>query len=199
MALIKQFQTFRANLAGYAEIEFAEFREKVVPLKPARAWSEAQQAYVRQLMSASASYAIQQLCGVGHPAVVALIGAAALKPEPMTKAALETQVRALLQKCEAGAWPAGQYLTYINYLNNHEPLQKENLPPGIFAGRVKSSDPFADAYAVAGPAFRRIVCERFTDTAERLDAAHCAPPERPSLQCIEEEDEIEGSVKVFGS
>lgn len=193
MALIKQFQTFRVNLAGYADIEFAEFREKVAPLKTSRAWSEAQQAYARQLMSASASYAIQQLCGVGHPAAAALVGAAPLKPEPMTRAALETQVRALLQRCEAGAWPAGQYLTYINYLNNHEPPRRDSLPPGIVAGRVKSGDPFADAYAAAGPAFRRIVCERFTAAAERLDAAHCAPP--PRSQQHDDDDDEEGTVR----
>lgn len=186
MALIKQFQAFRANLAGYTDMEFPEFRARVLPLKAARAWSEAQQAYARQLASASAGYAIQQLCGAAHPAAAALLGDAPLKPEPMTRAVLETQLRALLLKAAAGAWPPGQYLTYLNYLNGYEPA----LP-------ARGADPFADAYAASGPAFRQVVYERFTAAADRLDAEAqrlSAPARREQPQVSDDDDEAEGTV-----
>lgn len=168
MALAKQYQSFRADLGGYAEVPISEFRERLAPLRRQKEWSSAEAEYVRDLALRGGAYALQQLFGPRHPAASAVLGSAALTPEPLSKPELEHHLAALMRCCATDGWPARRYEAYARYLAS-------DLAPADLAGRgAPAQDTFAGMYRGAGPSFRRIVEGHLAGAAERARTAESA-------------------------
>jgi hypothetical protein len=194
MSVIKQYRAFKADLCGFAEVPFDEFRKSVLPLRTKREWDEDMTEYATSLLNAGAGRAIQRLCGMKHPAAAKLLGEAELKADPMTKAELDEHMRALTKSCLAGGWPPERFVAFAMYLDSdmtpkqmaerdreaHRRRAEEAKASGSLWAQAKADseadagdaepaperDRFAEMYRVASPAFKRAVNEHLALAAE---------------------------------
>lgn len=183
--LVRQYQAFRANLAGYVEVPFADFRLRLAPLRGGADWPPEAAAYVAGLAAAGGGHALQALFGPRHRAAAAVLGEAPIAPAPMPRAELDAHMRALVRSCLAAGWPPERFAGYAAYLGSGmtpRQLADSDRPPpaALFAQAaaaaaasaedVPEADAFADAYRRAGPAYRRAVDDHFARAAERARA-----------------------------
>jgi len=182
MALIKQYQIFKVDLAGYCEIPFEEFRGKITPLRRKKSgWTAEEAAYVRSLADAGAGHALRAFFGERHPAAAEALGEAGLGPEPLTRAQLESHMRWMTKTLLAAGRTPERFVSYAGYLDSDlapghiegkESLRA--LAESLFSGgseddkmRVSlEKDGFAEKFRRAGPAYKRIVREHLALAAE---------------------------------
>ena len=180
MALIAQHKKFKANLLGYVDIGFDDFRSRVLPLCSRRAkWTAAQNEYIGGLVSQGAGYSLQQLFGLGHKPAAAVIGRARLSPEPMAKEELVDFLIMFLAKCHRlENWGAQQYIDLVGYLG-------DGLGDIPSAPAEIGVEQLAEMYRAAGPAFKRIVLVRLTGAASA------------ALDTVIEADSVEARTKRY--
>ncbi len=193
--LIPQYNKFKADLNGYAEVPFAEFRQKILPLRAKREPFDDEDAeYVQSLVNGGAGYALQRLFGEKHKAMTKQLGDKPLSPEPMSKADLIAHMKRLTKSCLTARWPPERFVAFAAYLDSTQTpkdLVKRDrekrreaaaalstIPEGSLkdeddwdAGEAPEGDQFAEMYRGAGPAFRRLVNEHLALAAEQAQTA----------------------------
>jgi hypothetical protein len=176
MSAVALYRAFKADLLGFTEVPFDEFRARVLPLRPRREWSPAMATYAEGLRAAGAGRALQRLCGLRHPAAAKILGAAELGGDPMTRSELDGHMRALVKSCQQDGWPAARFAAFAAYLDSDmTPAQLAQLDqktqhpvahtPAVTPsprGAPPASDRFAEMYRAASPAFKRAVREHLT-------------------------------------
>jgi hypothetical protein len=177
MSVIKRYGGFKTALRGYTEVEFTDFRNRVLPLRANRVWDEEMVEYASKLIDSGAGHALQALCGVRHPAAALVLGPTELKADPMTKLELDNHMCALIKNCRATGWSAETYIAFVAYLNSDAarapadpapgpppagpPAMCDEEPPAPPSGK----DRFAEMYRAASPAFKRVVVEHLAIAA----------------------------------
>lgn len=179
MSVIKRYCGFKTALRGYTEVEFTDFRNRVLPLRAKRVWDEEMVEYASKLIDSGAGHALQALCGVRHPAAALVLGSTELKADPMTKPELDNHMCALIKNCRASGWSAETYIAFVAYLNSDAarapadpapgppvaapgpPAMCDEEPPAPPSGK----DRFAEMYRAASPAFKRVVVEHLAIAA----------------------------------
>jgi len=161
MATIKQYRAFKANLLGYTEVEFTEFRNQILPLRKKRTWSEEECNYAQTLIDAGAGRALQQLCGQKHPAVTSILGSEEIAAERMPKNELEGHIRAVV-KGRSPEWIA-KYVAYLN--SESSPEEFDDSQPKPTGTLSTTKDHFAEMYRNGGEGFRRVVNEQLVIAA----------------------------------
>jgi hypothetical protein len=177
MSVIKRYCGFKTALQGYTEVEFADFRNRVLPLRAKRVWDEEMVEFATKLIDSGAGHALQALCGVRHPAAALVLGSTELKADPMTKPELDDHMCALIKSCRASGWSAETYIAFATYLNSDAarapadpaagpptappPAICDEGPPAPPSGK----DRFAEMYRAASPAFKRVVVEHLAIAA----------------------------------
>jgi len=169
MATIKQYRLFKAELLGYVDMPFNEFRNQVVPLIRRRDWSDDEIEYVNRLVSAGCGRALQRLFSSKHPTAVTLLGVEELAPLPMVRAELDQHMRALTNSFISSGWSADRITAFAMYLES-------GLSPSEYAASIRDTSPgdtdtnevpppsedrFANMYRSTerGSAFRRCTLE----------------------------------------
>lgn len=196
MALVAQYRKFKAQLGGYAEVPFDEFRNKIVPLRQKRAaWTSEDAEYITGLVNGGAGHALQQFFGAKHQAASTVLGPATLHPEPMTRAELESHMQPLIKSCLTAGWPSERFLAFAAYLDSamtpkelvaqdREKRRLQAVEASMFQqarapaekddwddGDAPDQDRFAEMYRSAGPAFKRVVREHLALAAARAREA----------------------------
>jgi hypothetical protein len=173
MSLARQYLAFKADLAGYLDVPFEDFRRRVAPLRRRREWSAAESGDVKALAGEGAGRALRNFFGPTHPAASAALEGEAVEPEPMTRAELDGHMRALTRSCLADGWPPSRFDGFLAYLESDlSPADLAGAPAAPTAVAASGPPPpardhFAEAYRGAGPAFRRVVAEHLL-AARRL-------------------------------
>jgi hypothetical protein len=190
MSLIKQYQTFKADLRGYVEVSFGVYRDRLLPLRRRRdAWDATELDYIRRLGESGAAYALQRFFGSEHEPAARALGGAPLQPEPMAKPELDGHLQGLIKSCHAAAWTPERFLAFVAYLDSNmtpadlDEMRREArrqqalaaLAPepddrGAGASGVPQKDGFAEMYRGASPVFRQCVKERFALAADEARA-----------------------------
>ena len=164
MSLDAQYKTFKADLLGYGEVSFDEFRRRVLPLRSRRnRWTYAETKYIEGLVSRGAGYALQQFLGRNHRPAAAAIGSAQLRPEPMAKAKLDDHMVFFTMKCLREGWDAQRVVAFVGHLERgaspDAPARDKNAPD-VWAEPECAQ--LAEMYRDAGPAFRTTVCDHLS-------------------------------------
>jgi hypothetical protein len=195
MSVILRYRAFKQDLRGFAEIDFNEFRARILPLRASLLWDLDMAKYAADLLKSGAGCALQRLCGLKHPAAIKVLGAAKLKADPMSRAELDDHMRALTKSCLLDGWLPEQFIRFALYLdgstdlkkmaelereshnNQVEELKAAGLRPAPEAGvdapttnDAPKKDHFAEMYRAASPAFKRAVKEHLVVAAEMARA-----------------------------
>jgi hypothetical protein len=119
MSLINQYQTFKADHKGFADISFSNFRSTAMVLKKHRnAWSAADMKIAEELDAAGASFALFQLCGKKHKACMSYFNSEAPQQATITKSALDAEMAAFVKNCTQTGWDRNMFYSYIAYLDS---------------------------------------------------------------------------------
>lgn len=190
MSLSQSYAAFKANLDGYVEVPFAEFRAHIAPLRRQRVvWPAGDVAYIRGLAAAGAGFALQEFFGSGHAAAAAALRGLRTDREPMSKADLDDHMRYMAKNCLARGWPAARFRNFAAYLaSDMTPKQlveadREERRQQVALlgapqtaddwddGEAPDSDNFASMFRGAGVVFQSIVTDRLMQAAAAADKA----------------------------
>lgn len=182
---LAKFAEFKENVRGWVDMKYMDFRDKIVPLPRKAQWSDGERAAVAAIVDAGGGYALSRL-GM-------TTGAAAeewervLKPRAhawastspeLSKADLETRLRALAASCQKDSWPPERFLAFVAYMDSGrglETLKDAAQPPteskqsggaaapapaAAAAALVPAEqDMFTEIYRRAAPAYKAFVSE----------------------------------------
>ena len=172
MSVIQRYCNFKAALCGFTEVNFADFRSRVLPLRAKRVWDADMVGYATALLDAGAGPALQGLCGVRHPAAAQVFGPTELKADPMTKAELDNHMCTLIKNCRTAGWGAEMYIMFAAYLNSAAAQAPEVPGPSQeksiiceAAAEPPRKDHFAEMFRAASPAFKRTVVQHLAIAA----------------------------------
>jgi len=164
MALIVEYRLFKENLQGYCGVSFNDFRNRLMPLKKKQAWSPDEYKYVEQLANEGAQFAIQELVGLTHPALVAMDWKESAR-EMFAADELKNNLDGLIKNCQKARWTKDIYLGYIYYLSSGVDLKPDGLSANKAAATPPERDHFAEMYRSAGPQVKNLVIKSLTDAA----------------------------------
>lgn len=179
--LIPAYQKYKADARGWGVPDFGDFRERLVPLRARRQWSEADMMYVMTLEEEGAGFALQNFFGVGkdsqrgNPAARDILGEDEKEPEPMSKDELDSHMRSLIRDCLRSGWSPGEFMSFIDYLDSDK--TPADLADGSASGSASSKtataakDQFAEAYRRAGKGYQRHVREMLARAADGVRQA----------------------------
>lgn len=188
--LIPAYQKFKTDAKGWGVPPFAEFRERLAPLRDRKSqWSPEDETYVQQLASEGAGVALYNFFG-SNPAARKLLGATAPDPEPLSRDELAQRMTNLVRNCQRQGWAREEYQSFVNYLDSeatpddlverrqvYHNLRGEHDSVALaLPGTPKTNDMFADNFRRAKNGYKRLVRESMTAAAATAEPARARAP-----------------------
>lgn len=162
--LIGLYQQYKSDSLGWGVPAFGVFRARLCPLRAKRDkadWPEEDMVLVMTLQEEGAGYALQRLFGGPsegmNPVAKEILGETAIAREMMSPQDLENHLGGLIKSCRTAQWTAGEYMTFIDYLDGKTKVD----------GVDSDGDKFAEMYRQAGAGYKRRVREIIGQAADR--------------------------------
>jgi hypothetical protein len=180
MSVAKQFQAFKANASGWAEITLAQFRE-LQSMRKKKEWAKGDEKLVLTIAAAD-TWALACLFkgSDGHKPYESLMKSSGIvvQPQPMPKSELEGHLKELVKNCRRDGWPAQRFRDYMAYLDS-------DMSIADFAKKTESKetptkDLFAERYRSGNSEYKSVVKRYLLEGALMAGSVKAAGP--PTLK-----------------